>query len=231
MLETTESATAATAGPGLQSFDSNDYEQYRALSSLAVAGAVLGVVGLLALLDWFLALIPLAGIVVSLLAMRRIRQSEGELTGRPAAMVGLVLNLLLLPAAMGLHTYIYLTEVPPGYERISYSSLQPDEQNPVLPPEPAAALDGRKVFIKGYILPGAQDTNLTHFILVRDNGSCCFGAAEPKLTDKIEVRLTGELSLDYTTRQVKLAGTFHIEPAQVDGGRAVIYHLLVDYAK
>lgn len=231
MLTTTEAQDAPTASPGLQSFEPRDYEQYRALSSLAVAGAVLGVVGLLALLDWFLALIPLVGIVVSLLALRRIRTSDGELTGRPAALTGLVLNLLLLPGALGLHTYVYLTEVPPGYQRVSYSELQPDDSNPVLPPAPAAALEGRQIFIKGYILPGAQDVNLTHFILVRDNGACCFGAAEPKLTDKIEVRLTGELSLDYTTRQVKLAGTFHVEPAHVDGGRAVIYHLLADYAK
>ena len=51
------------------------------------------------------------------------------------------------------------TEVPPGYVRTSFAEFKPDEVdlrgNHFIPPD-VAALDGKKVFIKGYMRPGTH---------------------------------------------------------------------------
>ena len=86
-------------------------------------------------------------------------------------------------------TYDYLTEVPDGYERISYADLQPDpaQAGQVVPPS-ALELEGKKIFIKGYIYPGREKDGIRQFLLVRDQGDCCFGG-NPKITDRIQVTL------------------------------------------
>jgi hypothetical protein len=143
------------------------------------------------------------------------------------------MGLVFLSAGWGIAGMIYATEVPEGYQRISYEQLQPDQDAPgqIMPPS-ALELDGKRVFIKGYVFPGAQQRGLKQFVLCRDNGDCCFGG-NPKLTDRILVNLADPMRLEYSTRLHKLAGTFRIKPARatdgLDGG--VLYHLEADYLK
>jgi hypothetical protein len=75
-------------------FHGNDPEQiteYRTLSVLAIISLVMGLAAPLAVAAPFLLAIPLFGIAVSLVALRRIAVSEGVLAGRWAATIGLVL--------------------------------------------------------------------------------------------------------------------------------------------
>jgi hypothetical protein len=209
-----------------QQVDSNYYEQYRALSSLAVAGLVLAVLSAFALMDWTLALIPLVALIFSALALRSIRARPAELTGLNIARAGLVISSLFLVSSLAYHTYIYKTEVPPGYERISYSQLQFENATQ----EEILALEGKRVFIKGYALQGAISRNINVFTLVRDSGTCCFGSQEPKLTDKIHIVLKEPLVLkEWSMKVQKLAGTFHVAPGLTADKKQVIYHLEADY--
>ncbi len=119
----------------------------------------------------------------------------------------------MLCAGSGFQAYAYVTELPPGYERLSYAELQPDPDvaGEVFPPH-AKDYDNKRVFIKGYIYPGKQQSGIRQFVLCRDNGDCCFGG-QPKLTDRILVNLQGPLRLEYSTTMHRLAGTFHLEPS------------------
>jgi len=67
--------------------------EYRSVSKLAVAALLVGLASVLALLSPGLLGLSLLGVILSLLAIRRIARSGGELVGRPAAIVGLVLSL------------------------------------------------------------------------------------------------------------------------------------------
>ncbi len=83
--------------------DGQDVEMaaYRALSGLAVAGLICGLLSPLWLIDpmaWVLP-VPLLGLLLSVLALRRIRLSAPVLVGRRAAQVGLLLCLLSGTAA------------------------------------------------------------------------------------------------------------------------------------
>jgi len=76
--------------------DPHDEEvaQYHAVSGLAVAGLVFGVLAVTALIDPLACVLPLAGLLLSVLALRRIAHESPALIGRKAALAGLALSLL-----------------------------------------------------------------------------------------------------------------------------------------
>lgn len=208
---------------------SSEFE-YRALSTLAVLSLICGVFSLLALFDLSLGLIPLVGILIGARALSQIRRRPKDLAGAGLAKAGIVLSLLLLLTGWVRIGYIYATEVPDGYARVSYEQLQPTEPGQRVP-QSALDLDGKRVFIKGYAYPGSQKSGIKQFVLCRDNGDCCFGG-EPKLTDMIQVTLAEPLAMEYTTSLRRLAGTFRVAPAEAsDELGAVLYHLEADYLK
>ncbi len=201
--------------------------QYQALSSAAVSALATSVLSCLALLDWWLGLIPVVSITLAIYALRLIRARSGELTGGGLAKVAIMLSIFFLAVGWSRLGYIYATEVPDGYRRIGYAVLQPQVEvsGQTIPPA-ALALDGQKVFIKGYVYPGAQTKAIRRFLLVRDQGSCCFGG-NPKLTERIQVSLSDPRGMAYTAGICKVAGLFRVEvnPSAVDGPGGIIYHL------
>src|SRR5215813_13146043 len=130
-----------SAAPGsdelAQDDDYNPADAYRALSTAAVASLILGLLSILALLDWWLALIPFAGVILGFVALRTIRNQPQEYTGRGAAIAGIALGILFCVGGFGRLGYIHATEVPTGYERVDYSLLQPQPEDPPnsIPPE------------------------------------------------------------------------------------------------
>jgi hypothetical protein len=225
-------AMTTVAEPQFNASYSEQY-QYKVLSSAAVASMAAGVLSALALLDWRLGLIPAMGILLGALALFRIRANPTEITGQKLAIAGIALSTVLWATGAARLTYVYLTEVPDGYQRIAYSQLQPDPNVPgqTVPPS-AQQLDGQRVFIKGFAYPGSQQTGIREFVLCRDQGTCCFGGATPKLTDMVQVKLKDPLRLDYSTRMLGLAGTFRVERGQAsDDLGKVLYHLEADYLK
>ncbi len=84
-------------------FHADDPEQsieYRTLSVPAILGLVLGLASPLCFGAPLLMLIPISGIAISVLALRRIAASDGALAGRWAAVAGLILCTSLAVAPM-----------------------------------------------------------------------------------------------------------------------------------
>jgi hypothetical protein len=148
------------------------------------------------------------------MAFVNIRRYEGELSGTGLAAVGAVASLLVLVGGTSYHAYVYATEVPDGYQRITFYEFEPPSDAPPkqLISDAAIALDGKKVFIKGYVHPSVDSHDrVKRFVLVPDMGTCCFGG-QPKLTDMVAVELAEGESTKYNMRLRKLAGTFHVNP-------------------
>jgi len=206
-----------------------DYSQYRALCAAAVTSLLLGLLSVFAFLNAYLCVIPMLGIFVGIYALVHIAQQPHELTGRGFAIGGIVLSACLLVAASATLVVVYIHEVPEGYQRIYYSQLQPEEGaiRQLVPPL-AEAIDQKKVFIKGYVYPAvSQKTGIKTFLLVRDNGDCCFGG-NPKATDRIQVTLADPNRLTFSPGLHKVAGTFRLEQSAgtaVDAGGQVFYYL------
>jgi len=67
----------------------DELSEYRAVSPLAIVGLLLGAASPLASIRLFLLIVPAAAIFVCLLALRRIRESRGQVFGRKAAWIGM----------------------------------------------------------------------------------------------------------------------------------------------
>ncbi len=216
-----------------QELSAVDADVYRSVSRSAVAALILGIVGLLAFWFGILVILPVLGLVFALVGMRAVRRFPDEIQGRSLAVVGGALCLATTIAAPAYHTYVYMTEVPDGYERLSFSALKAISKSDDVPPAEALQFDGQKIFIKGYIHPTSMNNVLAKkFILVPDLGTCCFGG-QPPLTHMIEVSLSGEQYARKSLRKQRLAGTLRInrQMKPVDGLTGVFYQLRADILK
>lgn len=209
------------------------YEAYRAIDKAAVASVILGIISFLGFFFPSLLALALFGLMLGILAIRNIRRFPMELVGMTPAVVGVLVSGGVLLAGASYHIHVYATEVPDGYARISFSNLQPARAHPELPVSPESLeLDGKKVFIKGYVYPDGQKKNIKKFILVPDMGTCCFGG-QPKLTDMIEVTLEDPKRIEYAIKKRKLGGTLRVDTAlkPVSGLNGVFYQLEADYVQ
>jgi hypothetical protein len=223
------STTADTFGNDL----SAEYAQYRTLSLTAIATLVLAVVSVTALLIPELLFLPVIGTFVGIYSVAKIRRRQEEYTGLGVAKAGLLMCLVLAAGGISWNMYVLATEVPEGFDRISFYSLQPSPDYPNLPiPPEAINLNGKKIFVKGYVYPDGQPGNIKRFVLIPDLKTCCFGG-QPKLTDMIEVTLRDPLRIDYSLQMRKLAGVLKVSPAKkpVNGLDGVYYQLDAEYIK
>lgn len=221
----------------------SDALEYRALYSGALLSALFGLVSLfmLAVTDFLevailVGVIPALGIGLSLFSLRKIRTNSDIYTGRPLAFVGLIMSTVLLVGGVGRAAYIHATEVPDGYERISFLTLKPDQKDEVAGrPVPKQIIDlvGKPVFIKGYIRPGSivPKNGSDEFLLVRDNNQCCFGDLQSvKYFDQMLVRLSPDLSAKAELELARLGGTLICLPQNLGrGANYPVYALEADY--
>ena len=220
----------------LDSTNGQDAEgSYRAVAGTAIAAAVTAALSPLAFFDWSLAVVPAVGIVLGAMAYRTIAQRPDVFIGRPLAIGAIVLSAVSLVAGLITLSRAYAAELPDGYERLNYGLLQPLPGDPSdAVPDTARTMDGRNVLLKGYLYPGKQQTGFTQFLLVRDQGDCCFGG-NPKITDRVLVQLkdpSHPKGIDFSSRLTKIAGRFVIRPMSapgMDGG--VLYHLEDAFAR
>lgn len=209
------------------------FEPYRAISKSAVVSLVLALLSILGLYSAVLLVFALLGAFLGVIGFRNISKYPNELTGKPVALIGAILGVAFFIGGVAKHSYVYATEVPDGHVRISFAELQPDKDNPRMPvPENALGLDGKKIFVKGYLYPDGQQNNITRFVLVPDLGTCCFGG-QPKLTDMIEVTLEKPLQTSYNMKKRKLAGELTVDMAlkPVSGVNGVYYQLKADHLR
>jgi hypothetical protein len=205
---------------------------YRPLSVGAIASVVFGLLGFLTFLGGgdslaaclLLCPIPAIGIAVGLRAWARIRSMPDQMSGGKLAVTGVLLSAIGLAGGLGYSSYVYATEVPPGYSRTSFGHLRPDEveqrgSQPV--PGDIQALDGQKVFIKGFMRADSTPVrhNVKTFLLVKDNNSCCFGdISSVKFYDQVLVNTVGTLSTDYSTGVYRVGGILRVHPENIHRG-------------
>jgi hypothetical protein len=223
----------------------DDTLQYRALHTGAVIGLVLGIVSVFVLIAaansvqaaLCTAPIPILGMALSLRSIAAIRREPELYTGRSIAMIGLALSFVFLITGVAYSGYVYITEVPEGYTRTSFAAMKPDDvqqrSGVAIPPE-IAALNGKKVFIKGYIRPDSVTVTrgIKRFLLVRDNNQCCFGDISTiKFHDQIDVEMVGSRRVDYDPGVFRIGGILQIEPQNLARmPMKPVFSLKADYA-
>jgi hypothetical protein len=226
--------------------DADDALQYRAVHIGAIIGLALGILSVFMVIaasnsfeaTLWVAPLPILGLIMSARSLAQIRREPDRFAGAPIALLGLVLSLGFLVGGIGYGGYVYATEVPEGYARISFNAMKPDElqerSRVIVPPE-IAALDGKKVFIKGYIRPDSISISkgIKEFLLVRDNNQCCFGdLSKINYYDQMYVNMVGARTVDYSQGLFRMGGILKIEPQNLmPGSTRPVFSLSADYSR
>jgi Protein of unknown function (DUF3299) len=210
--------------------DSDDFV-YKSLSRAAMLSLVFGLFSLLAWISPMLLFLPAIGLVFGIVAISNLKRYPNELIGTPIAWIGLVVSSVILIASPAKHIYVYNTEVPEGFERVQFAALKSPIPEFDFPTPEARALNGKKIFLKGYVHPTSISSGSSKtFVLVPDWGTCCFGT-QPPLTHMIQVRLVNDGYAYKSVRQHSLAGTFEVHDYKrpVEGLDGVYYELEAEH--
>lgn len=189
---------------------------YRPVPVLAVVGLILALLSSAAVFLWLVLPLCLLALVLSTIALVSIRNSAGAYGGSGVALLGMTLSAVFFAGGIGFQVYSYRTEVPDGYERVNFirdiSSKGFVEEDGVGRVHPdVEALDGKQIFLKGYIYQTGRVKDLGSFLMVKDNQDCCFGA-NPALTDRVGVVMKDGKTINYHAGKVAIAGTFRLNP-------------------
>ncbi|MDR2761633.1 MAG: hypothetical protein LBB88_03425 [Planctomycetaceae bacterium] len=189
---------------------------YRAVSVLAIIGFGLSLLTPLMLLSTWFVLCPLLGLACGVWGLIRILSSPFDYTGRWLALTGIALSILFGAVAglWGLWQHYY--SVPVGYTVIDFLEFRPDAdkyKNNKLNISPRIyelAMEHRKVYIRGYMMPGNQLAGIQDFMMVRSKAHCKFCAPEKNPFDMVTVHCNGKLRADFRMNAVSIGGEIYL---------------------
>jgi hypothetical protein len=200
------------------------YKPYSPAAMLGLFAGIAAVLAALAVWDigWGFLAVPIVGLFFGWKGLGSVRRYD--MAGKLAAKGAILLSTLSLIGGTANYIYLLKTTVPADYLRITYEDyLGPGAGGPI--PDSAQKLDGKKVYINGYMYPTNQGYGMTRFVLCRDNGTCCFGG-QPKLNDMVEVKVKPGLTIDHTSSLRGIGGVFHARAEKDPGGLGqIIYHI------
>lgn len=193
----------------------NEFD-YRPMPVLAPVSLVFGIFSSIGLLAPFVLTLGMVGAVLAVICLIQIRRADGALGGRLLASLGLGLSVLFFASGVCRHAYAFATEVPDGYRRVNFpreiSMKKFVIENGIkeLHPDVKPLVD-QPIFIKGYMYPEQQQFGLTSFVLLRDNGKCCFGG-NPAPEDMILVEMQQNQTVDFLSGLVAIGGVLRANP-------------------
>lgn len=197
------------------SAEQRPYElDYQPMPLTAPVALFLGISAFSALMGLFGLGLAAVGILVSLGSYLQIRASRGQLSGTKMALSGGVLSAVFLAVGSYLMISDYKAELPPGYQRVNFPAEIAEkgfltvEGRRELHPDVKPLVD-QPLFLKGYIWE--SQTYDSSFILLKDDGKCCFGG-NPAPNDMIYIRLEEGQRFQYISGLVSVAGVFRAAP-------------------
>jgi hypothetical protein len=176
----------------------------------------------------------LAAGILGLMTLIRIRKTEGAFSGTKTAATGVVLGGVAALANIAVAALLVSTEVPDGYRAVNFTadiSQKGFGENQSLHPH-VAELNGKRVYLRGFMYRGKQRVGLNSFVIVKDNQQCCFGR-QPNQSDMVEVFLPPGETFDLELGLTGVAGTFRTTNirSQSDLQFRPIYKLEADFCK
>jgi len=216
-----------------QHFGEEIGNRFRTLSTWAVISVVLGCLSFMSYFAWQWYVLPITGLIVGWISLMRINEIPQELTGKKLAIAGMAISGSMLLFFGGWDIVKSVSEVPPGYKRLTYDQLQPDPEKVAVDggvpvSDRAMELSGQFVYVTGYIKSQRKSRNLREFILCPIVGHCNFCNPDPNETEMIRVTLTGNLNTNYSPRLFGIGGRLTVDPHHPT---KIPYHVEADYMR
>jgi hypothetical protein len=104
------------------------------------------------------------------------------------------------------------------YDLLKVLNMDPvTEDAPSRMPKWLKDLDGKRICVRGFMMPAFQDDDIRGFTLARDNELCCFGR-NPLVYDLVDVFMRkGESTKYIQNRSFDVIGVFHIGDSIIPG--------------
>jgi hypothetical protein len=160
---------------------------------------------------WLLAVLPLAAIYFGWRALEQIARVPEEYTGKRVAKTGMAVGATL-GIAIGAWLIFGVSDVPYGYQELKWSDLEPGPGEKWSSSAQKLSDDKARVYVRGFILPGRRQVQLSEFSICRTADMCRFAQPIIKANDVIRIKCAGDLTTDHTTHEVGIGGIFHVDP-------------------
>ena len=185
-----------------------DYKQIATLGVESLVAAIFGILGFF----WKPFIIAsLLGIVLGVLAKRKIMRAPDEISGGTLTTVALALSVVLCVTSLGWQVYAFYNSAPPGYAVVPFDNMALDKDGNVA--EDILALDGHKVYIEGYMYPTKQHAGIENFTLVRTVGHCKFCSPGTNPADMIGVTMERGQTVKFRANKlVAVGGVLSVNP-------------------
>ncbi|MDR2171867.1 MAG: DUF4190 domain-containing protein [Planctomycetaceae bacterium] len=188
---------------------------YRAVSVLAILAFFLSLFTPLMLLSMWFVLCPLVGLLCGVWGLFRILSSPFDYTGRGFAVAGIIVSFVfaLVAGIFGVWQYYY--SVPVGYTVVDFLEFRPNEDKykdnkyNINPRILELAAEHRKVYIRGYMMPGNQLAGIQDFMMVRSKAHCKFCAPEKNPFDMVTVHCMGNLRASFRMNAAHVGGELY----------------------
>jgi len=191
----------------VQPMESDDY---RAIESRSVVSLILGLFSFLTAFSWGFVFVPILGILIGWLAFQKILTTQKEITGFKLAITGMTLSLVFGILGMAWSYWSYHNITPAGYQLVEFNEFAADPKTGKIS-DNILALDGKRVFVPGFMSPTKTMSGIKEFPLVRTLQPSKFGPATPPPTEIILVKMANGQHLEYRTDLVKVGGILHVK--------------------
>jgi len=92
-------------------------------------------------------------------------------------------------------------------------------------PEAVKAFNGKRVSLKGFMLPlKVEGGKVTEMLIMRDQSMCCYGAV-PKINEWVSVRMVGGGVKPIMDQAITMYGKLHVGEMRENGYLVGIYHM------
>ncbi|HAB19336.1 MAG TPA: DUF3299 domain-containing protein [Verrucomicrobiota bacterium] len=123
-----------------------------------------------------------------------------------------------------------------GFDKLSAFKYEVPEDSPDSPfakgkdpdtqiPESVKAYSGKRISLKGFMLPLKVEQGLvTELLIMRDQSMCCFGTV-PRINEWVSVKMTGKGVKPVMDQAVTLVGTLKVGAIRENGYLVGIYQM------
>lgn len=185
---------------------------YKQMGTLAICSLVAGLFSILAF--FWLSFLPISilGVVLGVLALRKILNAPEEVTGLALTSTGIAVSVLVGVSASCWQVWLFYHSAPSGYQVVSFDSMAIDPKTGKIP-DTILALNNRKVFIQGYMYPTNRQSGIEDFTMVRTLAHCKFCSPGTNPADMIAVELEKGMAVNYrANKPVNVGGVLYIDP-------------------
>ncbi|MDR1924481.1 MAG: hypothetical protein LBQ66_08900 [Planctomycetaceae bacterium] len=207
---------------------------YRSLTAESVGSLVLGFLSVLTFISMLFVVFPLMGMVLGIIAIRKILNAPEALGGLGISSVGVALCFFISISGCCYQYYVSSYDIPAGYREIDFEFLAEDPRTGQIKPEvlllaETTQRNEARIFIEGFMQPTRNMDNVTEFMIGATLDRSKFAPPKPSKTEFIRVKLTGGLTTSYRSTLVGVGGVLQVNPNPEPGG--LVYRIDADFIR